>query len=144
MKTRMIAVLATVLCTAALAHGGVKNAAVKARMDLMVQIRDATGVLVSMAKGEAPFKPKQAEQARATLEEASGKIVAHFREPAMDAKSESLPAIWTNWEDFAARSRQLRRVTAEVDTSTLPSLRAGVGQVGRACAACHEHYRIKK
>ena len=141
----VLAVAATlVLATAALAHTGVKDPVVKGRMALMGQIKDATGVLGAMAKGSAPFDASRAATAARRLATHAQVIPAAFAAPATDPKTEALPAIWERWDDYLAKSKALETAAAAMDTDSLDGLRAGMGAVGRACAACHEDYRANK
>lgn len=129
---------------AALAHSGVQNPAVKARMDLMGDIKEATGVLGGMAKGAIPFDAAKAEAARVALYEAAVKVPASFEAPEMDPKSEAVPAIWEKWDDFTAKSDLLVEAAAGVATDSIDDLRAGLMQIGQSCGACHKSYRIDK
>ncbi len=144
MLRTVITVLAISLAGGAFAHGGVQNPAVKERMALMEEIKDATGVLIGMARGKIGFDAAQAEKARVALHSAAKRTPALFKAEETDPKSEALPAIWTDWEDFAAKAALLTAASAALDTSSLDTVRSGVGAVGQACQACHEGYRIKK
>lgn len=129
---------------AALAHGGVKNAAVKARMDLMVGVKEATAVLGGMAKGSLAFDAAQAETARAALEEYASQIAPLFRAEESDPKSEALPSIWTDWEGFTRAAEAMQIAASDMDASNMDGVRAGLGAIGRSCKACHQDYRIEK
>lgn len=56
----------------------------------------------------------------------------------------ALPAIWEDLDDFAARFGALQAAAENlqgVAGDGLDALRPAVGQLGGACAACHDDYR---
>lgn len=135
---------ATLLAGAALAHGGVKDPQVKARMDLMVTVKDNMAVLGGMAKGKLAFDATQAAAAQKALVEAANAIPAAFEAPATDPKSESLPAIWENWPDFTTKAADMGRAVASVDVTSLAGVQSGIPTIGKTCGACHQSYRMDK
>lgn len=132
------------LASTALAHSGVKNAAVKARMDLMGEIKDATAVLGSMAQGKAAFDAGRAAQARAELEALSGRVAEAFSARESDPKSEAQPVIWSDWAGFEAKADVMLRSVTAMRTDTLEALRADMPKLGASCGGCHKLYRIDK
>lgn len=143
-KRTALALIMAMTASVAVAHSGVQNAAVKARMDMMGDIKEATGVLGGMAKGSLPFDAVQADTARSVLEDHAAKIPGMFEDKADDPKSEALPTIWTDWEGFVADAEQMEAAARTMDTSSLDSVRAGLGAIGKSCSACHKAYRIEK
>ncbi len=133
-----------ILATPTLAHNGVKDPQVMARMMAMESIGDAFKTLVSMAKNETPLHQAKARMARDTIVTHSGKITALFEDPADDPKSEALPEIWANWEDFSARAEKLTTAAKALDFKDRATLADTLGAVGGACRACHKPYREKK
>lgn len=132
------------LATAVYAHDGVKNATVKERMKLMKQVNDATGTIGDMAKAATPFDPTRAAEARAALIATAAQVPDAFEAPETDPKSEALPVIWEDWDDFVAKSRAMGTAAEKLDTGSLDDLRAGLGPIGKSCSNCHERYRAKK
>lgn len=144
MKHLKTAVLlaAVALAGPVLAHGDVKNPVVKMRHAAMKAIADNTKVLGEMAKGALPFDAAKAQEAAAAIAAQAAMTPALFEDPSnTDPKSEALPAIWDNFADFTAKSDALVTAAEGVDTSTLDGVRAGLGQIGGACKACHSKYR---
>lgn len=130
--------------TPALAHDDVKNPAVKARMMAMEAIGGSMKTLAGMAKGEMEFDTAKAEAAMATIASEGMKVPALFEANETDPKSESLPQIWENWDDFVKKSDDM--VMAAKGNATLPdraALGAALGKVGGTCKACHSDYRKK-
>jgi len=117
---------------------------VAARMAVMTQIKEAMAPLGGMAKGAVEFDAAVAQAAVASLLDASELTAAVFEPNVSDPKSEALPAIWENWDDFVSKSEDLTFAAEGWDVSSLDSLRAGMGNIGAACSACHKAYRMKK
>lgn len=133
--------------TAALGHSGVQDPEVKARMDAMGTLGDEVAVLGAMAKGEAAFDPDLVEAVLSDIEAEAVRIPARFESAATDPKSEALPVIWDDFEDFTRRSEALAEVAAGVAAEVGGEItsRADLGPVmralGSACRDCHEVYR---
>lgn len=141
-KTALAAAL--LAATAAAAHQGVKDPDVKARMDLMGEVKDATGVIGGMSRGKIAFDAAAAAEARAALIDAAARTPELFEPQATDPKTEARPEIWTNWDDFTAKSAALGTAAEALDTSSVDGLRAGLADIGATCKACHADYRMKK
>lgn len=138
-------ILALLSCaTALMAHEGVKDPDVKARMHLMMQVKDAMGTLGKMANGSLAFDASQAMQAQSDLAGYAADIPAKFESAASDAKSEALPVIWTDWDGFTKKADAMQLAFAALDASTLDTLRAGLGTAGGTCKDCHKGFREKK
>ena len=129
---------------AAFAHEDVKNPAVKSRMELMGQVKDATGTLGGMAKGEMAFDEAKATSARAALIEHAAAIPAAFEANETDPKSTAKADIWLNWDDFVTKAAAMGSAAEALDTSAQEWLGAGMSGLGGSCAGCHKIYRVKK
>ena len=146
MRKILITAAALVVAGAAFAHTGVKNPAVKARMDAMSAIGAEMKVLGQMAKGGMDFDASKAKGAAGEIARLSSEINALFEAEESDPKSEALPAIWQNFSDFSAKSDALQ-VAAELasgNIATMDDLKAALGSIGATCGACHKAYRAKK
>ena len=137
--TSTLAVL--LVATAALAHSGVKDPQVKARMAGMSVLGEETKVLGQMAKGATPFNAAKAQAAITKMQVEAKRIPALFEPQADDPKSESKPAIWTDWAKFQAHVTALTDALARADVSKPGSLNASVRAIGGACGACHKQFR---
>lgn len=131
-----------VAATAALAHQGVQNTAVKAWMDSMEVTADNTKVLGRMAKGVEPFDAEAARRAAAQIAREAERTPELFAARAEDPLSEASPDIWVNFDDFTAKSQALV-VAAEgaLTVSARDDLRPALAAIGAACKACHGEYR---
>ncbi len=141
----MIGVLisALVLGSAALAHTGVKNPAVKARMDSMKAIGADMKVIGEMVKGNAPIDVAAARNAAASISRYAAETPALFKAQEDDPKSEALPSIWVNFDDFTAKSADLQAVARTLSTSISEEgdLAPALETLGETCRACHKLYR---
>lgn len=143
-KTHICAfVVLASLGTVALAHGGVKNAAVLARMESMKSIGEAMKVLGLMAKGETAFDVAVARSAAADVARLAAQTPALFDAPESDPKTEALPSIWDHFDDFTAKSQQTETLARALSKNlkTPEDLNAGLMQLGATCKACHKEYR---
>lgn len=142
MKYR-IATLLIAAGTAAFAHTGIKNEEVLARMDGMSAIADAVKVIGTMAKGETAFDAEAVDAALSEIETRAGEIPVRFETEIIPEKSEALPVIWDNTEDFGDKARALETLAAERigSVQAADDLRPLMADIAGACKACHSEYR---
>lgn len=139
----LVAMTVVSVATATYAHTGVKNAAVKARMDSMGTIAGNMKVLGDMAKGVRAFDAGQAQVAAAGIATEAGKTPGLFKAQEDDPKSEAKDAIWQNFSDFTAKAVALETAASQASTqiTSIETLRTAMGQIGGTCGACHKVYR---
>lgn len=140
-RTVLTLTASLMIASMALAHNGVQNAKVMARMQGMEQIGAASKTLGSMARGRVAYDADAAAAAKAALAQHAGEIAALFEENATDPKSEAVPAIWENFADFTDKADALRDAAEALDISSADSIGAGMGAIGGACRSCHRAYR---
>ena len=127
---------------AAVAHQGVKDPQVQARMDAMSDIAAATKVLGEMARGTRTFDAETAQRAAVSIAEQSARVPDLFRIAATDPMSEALPEIWENFEDFTERTRAMEEAARRAVTlQTEADLTAALASIGETCKSCHKLYR---
>lgn len=133
----------SVLAVAALAHSGVKNPAVMARMEGMKSMGAAVKVLGEMAKGAAVFDADAAAMALQSLSTEAKRTRALFEANEGDPKSEALPLIWSDFADFEAKSEMLEAALAAQisNVETAADLGPILKAIGTQCSACHKTYR---
>lgn len=143
MQTYKIAIALIAVGTTALAHGGVKNKDVLARMEGMTALADQVKVIGRMMKGEAAFHAAAANAALQAISDEAESIPALFETEAQDPKSETLPLVWEEFDDFEQQALRLERSTAELSGSISDpaDLRPAMKAVSAACSGCHEVYR---
>lgn len=148
---RLIGVILVFSATGTLAHQGVKDPVVMARMNAMSEIADNMKTLGDMAKGTTSFDAKTAQAAASGISTLAVRTPALFKDPAMDPKSEALPAIWSDFADFQIKSDKLVRVARDLAETLSGPAETGPAELDRAmralgetCKACHQDYRRKK
>jgi len=134
-----------VAATTALAHSGVQNPTVKARMDAMSSIGKNTKVLGTMAKGEVAFDAETARSAAEKIATHAAGISKLFEDSATDPKSEALPAIWDSYGEFSTKADALELAATEaaINITQAIDLRPALMAIGGACKSCHQTYRKK-
>ncbi len=135
-----------VAATAAFAHSGVKNAAVKARMDAMSSIGAEMKTLGEMTKGVSAFDVSIARAAAASIADHAAETPDLFRAEEDDPKSEATPAIWADFDDFTAKAVALENAArgASSTISSVDDLAPAMKALGETCKACHADYRQKR
>lgn len=128
--------------TVAGAHQGVENPAVQARMTSMKAMGDAvTEVGQMFARGQDAFDAQAVSAAIARIEREVEQTPQLFKAPEVDPKTEALPAIWDNWDDFLDRNAALQDRLAAPAPQTSAALGPWLTEIGAACSACHKIYR---
>lgn len=127
---------------AAVAHDGVENEVVKARMDAMKEIGGAMKVLGTMAKGAVEFDAVAAQAAVDAVADQSAMVPVLFEAQETDPMSEAKPEIWANWDDFVAKSNALNAAATSVSITDASSIPAALGAMGGSCKDCHTDYRM--
>ena len=140
-RSALVLVLAA---SAALAHQGVKNAAVLERMEGMTDQADAMKTLGDMATGKAPFDAAKAAAAREALIAAAAETTALFAAEEFDPRSEARPEIWTEFEAFSTAADRTLAAARALDTADAAALAEGLRAIGATCSACHEDYRLEQ
>ncbi len=123
------------LASTAIAHQGVQDPTVKERMDGMSAMGRQVKVIGEMAKGNAEF---DAAVARAALERIAARAAATpelFEEEADDPKSEALPIIWEEFDEFAEIAGELEATASSLagSVSTREDLPPALRKLGSSC-----------
>jgi len=114
-----------------------------ARQDLMKTIGMNTKVLGDMAGGKAAYDAAKAAEAKAALIAAAADIGPKYEPITTDPAQETLPAVWTNWDDFVKKGEALTVAATAIDVSSAETIGAGMGAIGGSCKDCHTTYRMK-
>lgn len=142
---KAIVIGAVLTAGAAFAEGDRTDPNAIARSDLMKLIGKNTGILGGMAKGEAAYDAAAAEGAKAAIVEAAAKIEETFKDQGgADPASEAKPEIWTNWDAFLAKAKDLGDAASAMDVASAETIGAGMGALGGTCKACHTDFRVMK
>ncbi|MFT6169608.1 MAG: cytochrome c556 [Celeribacter sp.] len=130
------------LSFAAVAHSGVENQTVAARMESMKAIGGAMKTLGNMAKGAVEFDAATAQAAVNEIAVQSGKLPELFAVQETDPMSEAKPEIWTNWDDFTSKANALNAAAQATIITDAASIGGAMGAVGGSCKGCHTDYRM--
>ncbi|QMU56958.1 MAG: cytochrome c [Boseongicola sp.] len=127
--------------SAVLAHSGVKDHDVMARMESMKILGQETKVLGQMMRGKTSFDVATARAAMDALILEAGETEALFKPRSDDPKSEALPTIWTEPDRFADQLDAMNAVLAGADVSTPDQLEQSLRRISASCSACHKEFR---
>ena len=129
--------------TAALAHTGVKDPDVMARMNDMKAMAEHTKTLGLMARGTTAFDEAKAQAAIDSLRAETARIPLLFAPESDDPKSEALPTIWSDAPGFAKATEEMDSMLAGADVSSAQAISLTLRDMAQACSVCHESYREK-
>jgi cytochrome c556 len=142
MKVRKILLAAPLLFLAGASFAGDKEL-VKYRENGMEVIGGHMGSIVAIVKGEVPYSYDLVYHAEG-LAAAAPRVIPAFETKAMTDKSEALPKIWDEWDDFEAGAKKLEDTAAALAVAAqggdMGVIGAALGDVGKACKACHDDY----
>ena len=142
MRKRSLTLAVSVLLAA-----GAVNAAeedlVKYRRNLMESIGGHMSNIVAIVKGEVPYRDNLALHA-GQLAELAPRALPAFETEAMSDKTEALPEIWENWDEF----EQSAKTFEEKSLAFSEALKSGemarigptLGELGDSCKACHDDF----
>ena len=128
-------------------HGA--TGVVKQRMEAMSDMGDAMKAMASMVKGKQAFEPALFIQSGETIAEHSDMMPKLFPAGSMVGKSEALPTIWQQWDDFVSLGYRTKTDAEKLvkmarDGTELRPLTKQFVKLASDCKACHKDYRKKK
>ncbi len=134
--------------TAALAD---TDPAVEARQSQFKLFAHNLAVLGPMVQGQMEYDAEAAQTAADNLfhltRHDQGRMWPEGTDNASIDGTRALPAIWEDLDDFAAKFGALQAAAENlqgVAGDGMDALRPAVGQLGGACAACHDDYRSER
>ncbi len=128
-------------------------AAVKARQSAMTLYSFNLGLLGGMAKGQIEYDADAATRAAASLAALTQLDQSRMWPPGSDTESlgaemtAALPKIWMAGSKAGEIGGQLKEAAVAMEGAAgngLDALRGAIGNVGKACGACHDGYRQPK
>ena len=149
MGSKSLKVMIVVNCfiaSAALAHSGVKDKDVMARMKLMSSMADNMKVIGMMFKQKMPFEQDKAIIALKEISRLATETPDAFKKNATDPKSEAKPNIWAEFDKFTDISMKLATDADGLAASfqSFENLKPALGKLSQSCKNCHTSYREKK
>jgi cytochrome c556 len=150
MKRLALAALATAtLCTTLPAAAQFQKAedAIKYRQGGMFMMGQHFGRIAAMAQGKVPFDAAAAA-ANADVVASLAKLPFAGFTPGTDSgDTKALPEIWLDAEKFKAGQQKLQddlaKLAAAAKAGNLDQIKAAVGETGKTCKGCHDHFRKK-
>lgn len=132
-----------------MAHAqGSPEALVKQRQAKMTLQVKYLGQLVAMAQGKVPFNAEIAARDARYLHTLEEMAWDGFDASTKGMQSRALPAIWEEPDKFKAAQQNLYSavdaLVAATKTGDEAKIKAAVPAVGKACGACHDHFREKR
>ena len=152
MKRILVTVcLAAVVAVPAAIAADANERAIKARRGAMqVRVFNA-GPLFAMAKGKMAYDAELASTLANNLS-LQAKMNAGRMWPkgsdntAYQGKTRARPEIWSTYPAVADKGKAYGEAVAKLASSAgngLDALKAGVGDLGKACSSCHDDFRAK-
>ena len=141
------AVFAVAMLSAACGAGIAADNPIAARQALMKENGKATGGVVKMLKGEAPFDLATVQATLKVYANTAEKAPALFPDNSKTGgDTEALPKVWETKADFEAKFAQFGKDAAAAMTAIKdePSFKATMPGMLKNCGDCHETYRVKK
>lgn len=142
MKRHMVAVLlASAMVTGYTQAGDAEL--VKYRASIMKTIGGHMEAIVAIVKGEVPYKSDLAYHAQ-SLADAAPRALPAFETKAMTDKSEALPKIWENWDEFEKAATTFEQAagkfSAAVAGGSMAEIGPALGALGKSCKGCHDEF----
>ena len=136
-------VMAPVATSDILAHSGVLNKDVAARMTLMSNMGRNMGVLGKMLKQKTPFDKVKAAEAINNIEQLAVETPTVFEKRVLDPKSEAKEIIWEEFETFTKISNSLATSAKQLSSSmkSFDDLRPALITLSQSCKECHSRFR---
>ena len=117
------------------------------RKKLMQANGGAAGIAQGMIKGEIPFSPVLAESALRTFNAVAYSAGDYFPAGSDKGDTRASPKIWEEMAEFQEYLGNFQKATdagRAAKPETLEAFQAAMGDIGKACGACHEDFRLEQ
>jgi len=119
--------------------------AIKYRKAAMTVMNTHVGRIFAMANGRVPFDAKAAAENAEVAAAVTKWQFTGFIDGSDKGDTKAEPKIWTEKDKFNAAATTLQesivKLNAAAKTGNLDTIKAAVGETGKACKACHDSYR---
>ena len=119
--------------------------AIKYRKAGMTVMATHFGRVAGMANGKIPFDAKLAADNAEIATMMSKLPFAGFVEGSDKGETKAEPKIWSEMDKFRAGATKMQeemvKFNAAAKTGNIDTIKAAVGETGKACKACHDSYR---
>ena len=146
MTIALFGVLFVAGMTAVEAYKGAKGIVMQ-RMMSMKSMGEGMKELAAMVTGKTPYDATKTKTIATTIKEHAVGIPKQFPKGSNKGKSESLPAIWKDWNSFEGHADNLAGLADKLAGSADSGKTVALGlfaQMGKTCSGCHQDYRKKK
>ena len=103
------------------------------------------GIVAGMANGKIPFDAKAAADNAEIATMMSKLPYVGFVEGSDKGDTKAEPKIWTEMDKFRAAASKMQDEMVKLNVvakgGNIDTLKAAVGDTGKACKACHDNYR---
>ena len=103
------------------------------------------GIVAGMANGKIPFDAKVAADNAEIATMMSKLPYAGFVEGSDKGDTKAEPKIWTEMDKFRAAASKMQDEMVKLNVAAkggnIDTIKAAVGDTGKACKACHDNYR---
>jgi len=103
------------------------------------------GRIFAMANGRVPFDAKAAAENAEVAAAVTKWQFTGFVDGSDKGDTKAEPKLWTEKDKFNAAATTLQesvvKLNAAAKTGNLDTIKAAVGETGKACKACHDSYR---
>jgi len=143
--TLAAAVLAVATALPAAAQFAKPEDAIKYRKAVFTVMGTHFGRVAAMANGRAPFDPKVAADSAEIATAMSTLPYVAFLPGTDKGETRAKPEIWTDFDKVKLLAEKMQaemvKLNAAAKTGNIDSIKAAVGETGKACKACHDDYR---
>jgi len=119
--------------------------AIKYRKSAMTMMNTHIGRIFAMANGRVPFDAKAAADNAEIAAAVTKWQFTGFVDGSDKGDTKAEPKLWTEKDKFNAAATTLQesvvKLNAAAKTGNLDTIKAAVGETGKACKACHDSYR---
>ena len=119
--------------------------AIKYRKAVFTVMASHFGRVAAMANGKAPFDPKVAVDSAEIATSMSMLPYVAFVPGSDKGETKAKPEIWTEWDKVKGLAEKMQDEMAKFNlaakTGNIDTIKAAVGETGKACKACHDNYR---
>ena len=103
------------------------------------------GIVAGMANGKIPFDAKAAADNAEIATMVSKLPYVGFVEGSDKGDTKAEPKIWTEMDKFRAAASKMQDEMVKLNVAAkggnIDTIKAAVGETGKACKACHDNYR---
>jgi len=103
------------------------------------------GRVAAMANGRIPFDAKAAADNAELATMLSKLPFAGFVDGSDKGETKAEPKIWAEMDKFRAATSKMQeemvKFNVAAKTGNIDTIKAAVGETGKACKACHDSYR---